>query len=49
MGDLLGRAVRSGVAGEVMAAGEGIDTMLSLRCVLPAMPMVSAGRSKSQT
>ena len=25
-----------------MAAGEGIETMLSLRCVLPAMPMVAA-------
>jgi hypothetical protein len=42
MGDLLGNAVRFGVAGEVMAAGEGIETMLSLRCVLPAMPMVAA-------
>ena len=42
MGDLLGHAVQFGVAGEVMAAGEGIETMLSLRCVLPAMPMVAA-------
>ncbi|MBR0945498.1 toprim domain-containing protein [Bradyrhizobium liaoningense] len=42
MGDLLGNAVRFGVAGEVMAAGEGIETMLSLRCVLPSMPMVAA-------
>jgi hypothetical protein len=42
MGDLLGNAVRFGVAGEVMAAGEGIETMLSLRCVLPALPMVAA-------
>jgi hypothetical protein len=42
MGDLLGHAVRFGVAGEVMAAGEGIETMLSLRCVLPAMPVVAA-------
>ncbi|MBR1024117.1 toprim domain-containing protein [Bradyrhizobium viridifuturi] len=42
MGELLGHAVRFGVAGEVMAAGEGIETMLSLRCVLPAMPMVAA-------
>ncbi|WFU79273.1 toprim domain-containing protein [Bradyrhizobium sp. CIAT3101] len=42
MGDLLGHAVRFGVAGEVMAAGEGIETMLSLRCVLPSMPMVAA-------
>ncbi|MFQ3452438.1 toprim domain-containing protein [Bradyrhizobium sp. UFLA01-814] len=42
MGDLLGHAVRFGVAGEVMAAGEGIETMLSLRCVLPTMPVVAA-------
>jgi hypothetical protein len=42
MGDLLGHAVRFGVAGEVMAAGEGIETMLSLRSALPTMPMVAA-------
>ena len=42
MGDLLGHAVRFSVAGEVMAAGEGIETMLSLRCVLPSMPMAAA-------
>ena len=42
MGDLLGNAVRFGVADDVLAAGEGIETMLSLRCVLPSMPMVSA-------
>jgi hypothetical protein len=41
MGDLLGRAVRFGVAGEVMAAGEG-ETMLSLRSALPNMPMAAA-------
>lgn len=42
MGDLLGNAVRFGMAGDVMAAGEGIETMLSLRCVLPDMPMAAA-------
>ena len=42
MGDLLGHAVRFGVAGEVMAGGEGIETMLSLRMALPNMPMVAA-------
>lgn len=41
MGDLLGNAVRFGVAGEVMAAGEGIETVLSLRQVLPDMPMLA--------
>ena len=42
MGDLLGHAVRFGVAGEVIAAGEGVETILSLRCALPDMPMVAA-------
>jgi hypothetical protein len=42
MGYLLGHAVRFGPAADVMAAGEGIETMLSLRCVLPGMPMVAA-------
>lgn len=42
MGDLLGHAVRFGVAGDVMAAGEGIETILSLRCVLPDMAMAAA-------
>jgi len=42
MGDLLGSAVRFGVPGDVMAAGEGIETILSLRCVLPDMAMAAA-------
>jgi len=42
MGHLLGNAVRFGAAGEVMAAGEGIETILSLRCVIPTMPMAAA-------
>ena len=46
MGHLLGNAVRFGVAAnvaiDVMAAGEGIETMLSLRTILPALPMVAA-------
>ncbi len=42
MGHLLGHGVRFGVANDVMAAGEGIETMLSLRSVLPTMPMVAA-------
>ncbi|MFB9262303.1 toprim domain-containing protein [Bradyrhizobium erythrophlei] len=42
MGDLLGNAVRFGLVDDVLAAGEGIETMLSLRCVLPTMPMVAA-------
>ena len=42
MGGLLGHAVRFSAAGDVLAAGEGIETMLSLRCALPAMPMAAA-------
>lgn len=42
MGNLLGHAVRFGVARDVMAAGEGIETMMSLRMILPGMPMAAA-------
>ncbi len=42
MGDLLGNAVRFGIGGDVMAAGEGIETVLSVRQVLPDMPMLAA-------
>ncbi|MBX9774819.1 MAG: toprim domain-containing protein [Xanthobacteraceae bacterium] len=42
MGHLLGNAVRFTVARDVAAAGEGIETMLSLRCVMPNMPMMAA-------
>ena len=42
MGHLLGHGVRFGVANDVIAAGEGIETMLSLRSIMPTMPMVAA-------
>ncbi len=42
MGHLLGHGVRFGVVDDVMAAGEGIETMLSLRTILPTLPMVAA-------
>jgi hypothetical protein len=42
MGDLLGNAVRFGMVDDVLAAGEGIETMLSLRYALPSMPMTAA-------
>jgi Toprim domain len=42
MGGIRGHAVRFGAAGDVIAAGEGIETMLSLRSALPAMPMTAA-------
>ena len=41
MGDLLGHAVRFGDVQDVMAAAEGIETILSLRQALPTMPMIS--------
>ena len=42
MGLLLGNGVRFGRASDILTAGEGIETMLSLRCVMPTMPMVAA-------
>ncbi|MFZ1104675.1 MAG: toprim domain-containing protein, partial [Hyphomicrobiaceae bacterium] len=42
LGHLLGHGVRFGQATDVLAAGEGLETMLSLRVVLPAMPIVAA-------
>jgi hypothetical protein len=42
MGHLLGQAVRFGVAGDVLIVGEGIETILSLRMILPTLPMASA-------
>jgi hypothetical protein len=41
MGHLLGNAVRFGAAQEIMAAGEGIETVLSLRQILPDMSMLA--------
>ena len=41
MGHLLGNAVRFGRAQHIMAAGEGIETILSLRQILPDMPMMA--------
>ena len=42
MGDLLGHAVRFGISGEVMAAGEGIESVLSVREVVPGMATAAA-------
>jgi phage/plasmid primase-like uncharacterized protein len=42
MGDLLGHAVRFGIPGEVMAAGEGIESVLSVREVVPGMATAAA-------
>ena len=42
MGFLLGNGVRFGGADAIMAAGEGVETILSLRQVVPAVPMIAA-------
>ncbi len=42
LGDLAGHGVRFGTADDVMAAGEGLETVLSVRTILPAMPMAAA-------
>lgn len=42
MGRLLGNAVRVGRADEVLAAGEGLESVLSVREALPRLPVASA-------
>ena len=42
MGDLLGHAVRFGLSGDVLAAGEGIESVLSAREVMPSMSAAAA-------
>lgn len=42
MGHLLGHAARFGSAEDVLAAGEGIETVLSLRSAAPLVPLAAA-------
>ena len=42
MGDLLGHGVRFGRADDVLAAGEGIESVLSLTTIAPTLPSVAA-------
>jgi hypothetical protein len=42
MGHLLGHAVRFGGAYDVLAAGEGLETVLSVRAAFPALPLAAA-------
>ena len=42
MGDLLGHGVRFGRVHDLLAAGEGVETMLSLRTVRPTLPAIAA-------
>ncbi len=41
MGCLLDNGVRFGKAADIVAAGEGIETMLALKSVLPDLPMIA--------
>ncbi|HJU16782.1 MAG TPA: toprim domain-containing protein [Stellaceae bacterium] len=41
LGHLLGNGVRFGTAVDTLAAGEGIETVLALKTVLPLLPMVA--------
>jgi hypothetical protein len=42
MGRLLGNAVRFGEPDDVLAAGEGVETVLSLLSLFPSLPMAAA-------
>jgi hypothetical protein len=42
LGHLLGNGVRFGVVRDVVAVGEGIETVLALRCLLPKISMIAA-------
>jgi len=42
MGDLAGNGVRFGPNAAIMAVGEGVETVLSLRMAMPGMSMVAA-------
>ena len=45
MGNILGNAIRFGQAQDVLVAGEGIETMLSVREALPTLPLAAATSS----
>ena len=42
LGHLIGNGVRFGVATDLLAAGEGVETMLALSSVLPTLPLIAA-------
>lgn len=41
LGNLLGNGVRFGVVADLLVAGEGIETVLALKSVLPSLPMIA--------
>ena len=42
LGRLIGNGVRFGIATDVVAVGEGVETMLALASVLPSLPLIAA-------
>ena len=42
MGHLLGHGVRVGIATDILTAGEGLESTLSLRMALPDLPVIAA-------
>ena len=42
MGNLLGHGVRIGAATDILAAGEGLESTLSVRMALPNLPIIAA-------
>jgi hypothetical protein len=42
MGRLIGNGVRFGTTQDVVAVGEGIETLLALRCILPTLPIIAS-------
>jgi phage/plasmid primase-like uncharacterized protein len=42
MGVLAGNAVRFGITRDIMAVGEGVETVLALQTLMPSMPMAAA-------
>ena len=41
LGHLLGNGVRFGRASDILAIGEGVETMLALKSVLPSLPVIA--------
>jgi Toprim domain len=41
LGHLLGNGVRFGKPADILAAGEGVETMLALKSVLPSLPVIA--------
>lgn len=41
MGDVLGASIQLGTGVGILAAGEGLETMLALRSLLPRLPMIA--------